>query len=135
MLMKEIFEGEDDIRNLFKKMLGSDIIIKDNISENEEKLFILFVEQLEKAKNLEDKTIEMGLDLHNLVDPLWMIIENMLKLQFGVDTTNLVMFYLYDRFNPDGKIIPLVDEETGKHYILKSPKDLFSYIKFRSPNK
>jgi hypothetical protein len=48
----ELFEGEDDIRGLFKQMLGSDIIIKDNIKENEEKLFILFVEQLETAKNL-----------------------------------------------------------------------------------
>ena len=34
--MDKIFEGEGDIRGLFKQMLGSDIIIKDNISENEE---------------------------------------------------------------------------------------------------
>ena len=64
--MGELFEGEDDIRDLFKQMLGSDIIIKDNIKENEEKLFILlFVEQLEKAKDLEDKTINIGLDVHS----------------------------------------------------------------------
>ena len=33
--MGELFEGEDDIRGLFKQMLGSDIIIKDNIKESE----------------------------------------------------------------------------------------------------
>mgnify|MGYP003647648124 FL=1 len=133
--MGELFEGEDDIRDLFKQMLGSDIIIKDNIKESEEKLFILFVEQLEKAKSLEDQTIELGLDLHPLVDPLWIVIENMLKLQFGLDTTNLIMFYLYDRIGPDGKIIPLVEEESDKQFKLKTPKDLFSYIKFRYSDK
>jgi len=131
----ELFEGEDDIRDLFKQMLGSDIIIKDNIKENEEKLFILFVEQLETAKNLEDKTIEVGLDLHPLVHPLWIVIENMLKLQFGLDTTNLIMFYLYERIGPDGKIIPLIEEESGKKFKLKTPKDLFAYIKFRYSDK
>ena len=131
----KLFEGEEDIRNLFRKMLGSDIIIKDNISENEEKLFILFVEQLESAKKLEDKITELGLEVKSLVDPLWIVIENLLKLQFGLDTTELVMFYLYERFNPDGTIIALEDEETGKKYILKEPKDLFSYIKFRYSGK
>ena len=131
----QLFEGEEDIRDLFRKMLGSDIIIKDNISENEEQLFILFVQQLESAKKLEDKTTELGLEVRCLVDPLWIVIENLLKLQFGLDTTQLIMFYLYERFNPDGTIIALEDEETGKKYILKEPKDLFSYIKFRYSGK
>ena len=116
-------------------MLGSDIIIKDNISENEEKLFILIVEQLEKSKKLEDKTMELGFEFKPLVDPLWIVIENMLKLQFGLDTTELIMFYLYDRIGPDGKIIPLVEEGSDKKFILNNPKDLFSYIKFRYPDK
>ena len=131
--MGELFEGEDDIRGLFKQMLGSDIIIKDNIKENEEKLFILFVEQLETAKNLEDKTIEVGLDLHPLVHPLWIVIENMLKLQFGLDTTNLIMFYLYERIGPNGKIIPLIEEESGKKFKLKTPKDYLHILNLDTP--
>ena len=41
--MGELFEGEDDIRDLFKQMLGSDIIIKDNIKENEEKIIYFYL--------------------------------------------------------------------------------------------
>ena len=59
----------------------------------------------------------------------------MFKLQFGLDTTNLIMFYLYERIGPDGKIIPLVEEESNKKFKLKTPKDLFSYIKFRYSDK
>ena len=133
--MGQIFEGEDDIRDLFRGMLGSDIIIKDNIKANEEKLFVMLVEQLEKSKKLEEKVNDIGLEIHLLVDPLWIVIESMLKLQFGLDTYNLIMLYLYERFGPDGKLIPLVDEETGKNYLLETPKDLFNYIKFRYSNK
>ena len=133
--MSKIFEGEDDIRDLFREMLGSDIIIKDNIKANEEKLFVMLVEQLEKSKKLEEKVNDIGLEIHLLVDPLWIVIESMLKLQFGLDTYNLIMLYLYERFGPDGKLIPLVDEETGKNYLLETPKDLFNYIKFRYSNK
>ena len=133
--MSKIFEGEDDIRDLFRGMLGSDIIIKDNIKANEEKLFVMLVEQLEKSKKLEEKVNDIGLEIHLLVDPLWIVIESMLKLQFGLDTYNLIMLYLYERFGPDGKLIPLVDEETGKNYLLETPKDLFNYIKFRYSNK
>ena len=131
----KLFEGEEDIRNLFKKMLGSDIIIKDNIGENEEKLFTMLVEQLEKAKKIEDETIALGLEFKSIIDPLWIVIESMLKLQFGLDTYELIMLYLYERFGPDEKLIPLVDEETGKNYLLETPKDLFNYIKFRYSNK
>ena len=133
--MGELFEGEDNIRNLFKRMLGNNIKIKDNLKSTEEGVFILFVEMLEKAKNKEDDLLETGLDVHNLMDPLWIVIENLLKLQFGPDTTELIMWYLYDRYGPDGKLIPLIDENTGKKFKFNTPKDLFQYLKYRSPNK
>lgn len=133
--MGELFEGEDNIRNLFKRMLGNNIKIKDNLKSTEEGVFILFVEMLEKAKNKEDELLETGLDIHNLVDPLWVVIENLLRLQFGPDTTELIMWYLYDRYGPDGKLIPLIDENTDKKFKFKTPKDLFQYLKYRSPNK
>ena len=95
----------------------------------------MLVGELEKSKNLEEKVIDLGLEIHPLIDPLWIVIESMLKLQFGLDTYNLIMLYLYERFGPDGKLTPLVDEETGKKYLLETPKDLFDYIKFRYSDK
>ena len=133
--MGELFEGEDDRRNLFKRMLGNNIKIKDNLKSTEEGVFILFVDMLEKAKNTEDTILEAGVDLHQIVDPLWIVVENLLKLQFGPDTTELIMWYLYDRFGPDNKLILLMDKNTGKNFRIKNPKDLFQYLKYRSPNQ
>ena len=127
-------KSPDKIKHDITTVLGRDvheIVRKYSDKEKYDNYRKLF----EKAKNLEDKVVEIGLDVHPLVDPLWIVIENMLKLQFGLDTTNLIMFYLYDRIGPDGKIIPLVEEESNKKFKLKTPKDLFSYIKFRYSDK
>ena len=79
--MGELFEGEDSIRNLFKRMLGSNINIKDNLKTTEESVFCLFVESLEASKAKEEKSLEAGVDVSSLVDPLWIIIENLLKME------------------------------------------------------
>tara|TARA_R110001592_G_scaffold84611_1_gene250080 strand:- start:3034 stop:3432 length:399 start_codon:yes stop_codon:yes gene_type:complete len=132
--MGELFDGEEDIRNLFKRMLGNNIEIKDNLKSTEESVFVLFIEMLEKAKLKEELLLEAGLNIHEIVDPLWVVIENLLKLQFGPDSTELTMWYLYDRFGPDDKIIDLIDSK-GKKVKLKNPKDLFKYLKYRFPSK
>jgi len=133
--MGELFEGEDSIRNLFKRMLGSNINIKDNLKTTEESVFCLFVESLEKSKSNEEKSLEAGVDVSSLVDPLWIIIENLLKMEYGTDATEAIMWYLYDRFDPDGKIIPMIDENTGLKYTFKKPSDLFKFLKYRSSIK
>lgn len=133
--MGEIFDGEDNIRSLFKRMLGSNIIIKDNLKSTEESVFCIFVQILEEAKKNEDIILESGVDVHSLVDPLWIIIENLMKMEYGTDTTEAIMWYLYDRIGPDGKIIPMMDENTKKSFKFKEPKDLFHFLKYRSSNK
>jgi len=41
------------------------------------------------------------------------------------------MWYIHNRFNPDGSLIDLEDED-GKIYKLKTPEDLWSYIKYKT---
>ena len=40
------------------------------------------------------------------------------------------MWYIYERFNPDGEITPL-ETEDGKQFLLKNVNDLWSYIKYK----
>jgi hypothetical protein len=133
--MSELFNGENDIRNLFKRMLGSKVIIKDNLKSTEESVFCLFVELLETTKQKEDKLLEAGLDIHELVDSLWVVVENLMKMEYGTDTTEAMMWYLYDRIGPDGEIIEMIDENTKKSFKFDNPKDLFKFLKYRSSNK
>ena len=124
-----------DIKGLFKKLLGSEVNIKDNIKVTEQSVFCLFIKKLEESSNIEDKLIEVGgIDCHKVSDPLWVVVENLLKFVYGADAADTILWYIYDRFDPDGSIVSLEDEK-GKKYILTTPDDLWSYIKYRYPIK
>tara|TARA_Y100000004_G_C8741459_1_gene338531 strand:+ start:163 stop:564 length:402 start_codon:yes stop_codon:yes gene_type:complete len=127
--MKEELSGLDDIRELFNKILGTEVTIIDNIDATDEVVFISMVQRLEKTINMEHKLFEVGgIDGHKLTDNLWWVVENCFKFIYGIDAANIVSWYLYERKNPNGKIVPLEDED-GKKYILKTPKMLWAYIK------
>lgn len=131
--MSEEFEGIDDIKNLFNQILGSEVTIKDNIDATEEGVFLVFIKKLEEAYEIENKLFEVsGIELAKVTDPLWFVLENSFKFLYGEGATDLIWWYIFDRFNPDGSIVPLEDEN-GKKYIFKDPKDLWTYIKYRFP--
>ena len=132
-MRREKFIGEEEIKHLFQNILGADINIKDNLKQTEETVFCLFVKKLEESKIIEDKVFEEGLiDLKKVTDPLWIVVENLLKMQYGTDAGELIMWYSYERFNPEGKVMSIEDDD-GKKYKFLNPKDLFSYIKHRHP--
>lgn len=131
--MSEEFEGIDDIKDLFNQILGSEVIIKDNIDATEEGVFVVFIKKLEEAYNIENQLFDVGgLELAKVTDPLWFVLENAFKFLYGEEAADLVWWYIFDRFNPDGSVVPLEDEN-GKEYIFKDAKDLWSYIKYRFP--
>ena len=131
--MGEEFEGINDIKELFNQILGSEVTIKDNLDATEEGVFIVFIKKLEEAYNVENQLFDIGgLELAKVTDPLWFVLENSFKFLYGEEAADLVWWYIFDRLNPDGTIVPLEDE-SGKQYTFENAKDLWSYIKYRFP--
>lgn len=134
-MSEEDFEGLDDIKNLFNQVLGSEVTIKDNIDATEEGVFLAFIKKLEESYEVENKLFEVsGIELAKVTDPLWFVLENSFKFLYGEEAADLILWYIFDRFNPDGSIVPLEDEN-GKEYIFENAKDLWSYIKYRFPQE
>ena len=133
--MSEEFEDFQTLKDLFKQILGSEVTIKDNIDATEESVFILFIKKLEAAYETENKLFEVGgLELAKVTDPLWFVLENSFKFLYGEEAADLIWWYIFDRFNPDGTIVPLEDEK-GRQYTFTTPKELWDYIKFRFPKE
>jgi len=133
--MEDTTGSDGDIKKLFTSILGSDVTIKDNIDSTEESVFVTFIKKIEESRMLEEKIVDdWGIDLTRIIDPLWYVIEHTFNFLYGKDATDLIMWYIYDRFDPDGKVIDLEDED-GKKFNLKTPNDLWSYIKYRFPPK
>lgn len=133
MSEEEEFEEVRDIRDLFKQILGSEVNIKDNIDATEEGVFIAFIKKLEEANEIENQLFELsGIELNKVTDPLWFVLENSFKFLYGEEVSELIWWYVFDRFNPDGTIVPLEDED-GKQYTFENPKELWNYIRFAFP--
>lgn len=128
------FKDSGAIRELFKTILGSDVTIKDNLKGTEETVFCLFISKLDESRIKEDMIFdEAGIDLKKVTDPLWLVIENMMRMLYGEEATEMIMWYLFERFDSNGKLLELFDEVTKKKYKIKTPKDLFAFIKHRFP--
>jgi|TARA_R110000803_G_scaffold115646_2_gene184161 hypothetical protein len=131
--MEDTTGSDKDIKNLFNIILGVEVNIKDNFDKSEELIFKSHIDKLDKANIMECKLMEDGgIDCHNLTSPLWYIIESTFRMLYGPESTDIILWYIYDRFNPDGSIVPLEDPN-GKTFIIKNTEDLWSFIKYKSP--
>ena len=131
--MSGVFEGMDDVKNLFKEILGSDVIVSDSMDITEEIIFVVFIQKLEEAFEIENQLYEMGgIELVQITEPLWFVLESAFKLLYGPDATRLIWWYIFDRIEKDGEILPFTDED-GKEYIFKDAKELWMYVNYRFP--
>ena len=56
------------------------------------------------------------------------VIENLILLSFGDAMCQLILWYLYDRKDKKGKLIPFQDNTGEKHFI-KDEEELWRYIR------
>ena len=132
--MKDEFEGREELKDLFETILGSSITLKDTIVANEETLFCLLVNKLDKSHHDDEAIFELtGIDLTQSKNELWFVTEALLKIAYGHESFSMIMWYILDRFSEDKKLLPYEDEE-GKEFSLVTVKDLYFFIKHRFPN-
>ena len=125
----------DELKDLFKQVLGSDVNIKDNINPSEKSFFSLMVNKLDQNHKDDEKLFESsGIDLTKMHNNLWLVIEALLKLTYGAYAFDMVMWYIFDRFNPDGKVVPFEDKK-GNSTLIMTTKDLYDFIKHRFPTE
>ncbi len=127
------FEGIDDVKKLFKKILGSEVIVNDSMDMTEEIIFVVFIQRLEEAFETENKLYEIGrIELGQVTEPLWFVLEHTFKLLYGEEATNLIWWYIFDRIGENDEITPFTDED-GKEYTFQNAKELWMYINYRFP--
>tara|TARA_R110001592_G_scaffold77853_1_gene234058 strand:+ start:244 stop:627 length:384 start_codon:yes stop_codon:yes gene_type:complete len=125
----------NELKKLFKDVLGSDVSIKDNINPSEKSFFCLMINKLDQNHKDDEKLFELSsIDLTKTQNNLWLVIEALLKLTYGAYAFDMIMWYIFDRFNPDGKVVPFEDEK-GNSTLIMTTKDLYDFIKHRFPTE
>ena len=125
----------DPLNNLKKsldQLLQADTSIKrKNKKSFDQKrdLFINVINQFEYAitkSYLLEK--DFKIDLSKYEENFYQIIDSLVLLSFGKDVYELLSFYFYERFNPDGSENGIIIEETGEEVFIKDALELWDLI-------
>jgi hypothetical protein len=129
--MNEFFNSEqekENIKTLFNTILNSNVNVYENVNVYK-KHFISTIKNLERGAFGEKQfQKENQGDLSPIVDPLWFSIELMLSNLYGNQVANLMLWYLFDRIDINGNVLPYTDKDNNI-IVLDTPEDLWEYVK------
>jgi hypothetical protein len=122
----------DSLKKSLDQLLQADTSIKrKNKKSFDQKrdLFISIVNQIEYVTTqsyLLEKDFKIDLSKHE--ENFYQIIDSFILLSFGKDVYELLSFYFYERYNPDGTQNGLIIEETGEEILIETAAELWDLI-------
>tara|TARA_R110000796_G_scaffold176199_1_gene293100 strand:+ start:346 stop:771 length:426 start_codon:yes stop_codon:yes gene_type:complete len=126
------------LKQSLDQLLQADTAIKrKKLKEFEQKrdLFINVVNQFEAAitkSYLLEK--DFKIDMSKYEENFYQIIDSLILLSFGKDVYELLSFYFYERFNPDGSENGLIIDETDEEIFVKDATELWDLIQKIKPS-
>ena len=117
------------------KNFGKNVNIKSKqkgLSEKE--LFIdivnIFDECNKRTEDLEE-TYMMGISSYD--EAFYLMIENLLYIHYGEWKTDIILWWVYDRFGPEGEIMPIelndYDNDTTESVVVETADQLWNFLK------
>jgi len=115
---------------------------KQSVSNNNKQFFIDIVTLFD---GVYQRTIEMdifGINMETYDDGFYILIENLILKTYGEWKTELILWYIYDRFNENEELMPLIlqeeekngeeqdeEEQDGEEIFVETPEQLWDLIK------
>lgn len=100
-------------------------------SDNDKKreMFCLIIQSIEEI-NVRQNLLyaDMRIDFSTYDEKFFIVIDSLIEMNFGKQCSDLIGFYLYDRFAADGSMNPILTED-GRELYLKDPYDLWDLMK------
>ena len=127
-----------NLKQSLDQLLQADTSIKrknKKIYDQKKELFINLINQFENSitrSYLMEKDFKV--DLSKYEENFYQVIDSLILLAFGKEIYEILSFYFYDRYNPDGSKNTLVIEQTGEEIQINNVDDLFQVINNINPN-
>jgi hypothetical protein len=128
-------DQKDHIRVLQEQIdliIGAESHLKRRKKTNEDVQREIFINTIPLIEHIVQRstmlTMDYGITMVEYDDPYFQIIDSLIYLHFGKDAGELIMFYIYDRFNPDGTVNSLIDKDNNA-VILEDVEDLWELVK------
>lgn len=126
---------KDPLSNLkqsLDQLLQVDTSIKrknKKLFDQKKELFINLINQFETAitrSYLIEK--DFKIDLSKYEESFYQVIDSLILLAFGKEIYEILSFYFYDRYNPDGTRNTITIETTGEEIVLNNVEDLWAVV-------
>jgi len=125
------------IKSTIENIIGANATLKRRRKTEEdlnrecfEKLITL-LEEIEVRSALLEEEFELG--FYKYEEKFYAVIDTLLNLYLGKEALEVLDFYLFGRFNPDGSENHITDEK-GNIVPLRNPTDLWNVIQFMKEN-
>lgn len=106
---------------------------KKSQSDKKRELFITIINSIEQLLSRQQLMYaDLQLDFSKYDEPFFDTIDALLILHFGKEGSELVGYFLYDRFNPDGSVNPIYDQNKNE-VILNDAIDLWNLLVKMNP--
>jgi len=120
-----------EIKKTLELILGTPLSLQVENNSEEDKLkdeFLRVIDLYEmvwkRQSEFEEKN---GIDLTAYEDPFFKIIEGIIYFSFSPEAVQAILFFIYSRYDPNGKLIPFVDNDNREH-LIASAEDLWEYL-------
>ena len=121
----------NEIQTAINQLLNVKSLIrrkKKTQTEKKKELFISVINSIESIINRENLMYaEFNLDLAKYNEPFLDTIDALIILHFGKEGAEIIAYYLWDRLDENGKVLPLVDENDKEVY-LETAQDLWNLL-------
>jgi|TARA_R110000787_G_scaffold232266_1_gene339484 ATP-dependent exoDNAse (exonuclease V) beta subunit len=128
----------NSLKQSLDQLLQADTSIKRKNKKSydqKRELFINIINQFEHAISksyLLEK--DFKIDMSKYEESFYQIIDSLILLSFGKDVYELLSFYFYERYNPDGSENGLIIDETDEEVFVKDAVELWDLIIRTNPN-
>jgi hypothetical protein len=77
---------------------------------------------------------DFAIDLSKYEENFYQVIDSLILLSFGKEIYELLSFYFYERWNPDGTQNGIIIEETDEEIMIENAEELWAIIVRIKPN-
>jgi hypothetical protein len=132
-------EGYDDIKKAVDQLLKVNSTVKRKKKAYLDKQKDLFISIIMAMQATQIRTSlvssELKVDFSTYDEMFLQLIDSLILLHFGKEGFEVINFYLYDKFNPDGTVNELFDDE-DKVVPSETPEDIWNILsKLKSDNE
>ena len=117
------------------KNFGKNVNIKPKKQKSlsEKEIFIDIISLLDDCFERSSSLEQHSLNISSYEEPFYIMIENLLHLKYGEWKTDVILWWVYNRYNEEGEVVPIKlndhVEDKKEEVLVETAEQLWEFLK------